>query len=1649
MKKLLFSSILLLFLGVTGWGQSTIAQFNFPATSSLVVSSKDANVSVSNFALSAGTIETNITTGTYFPNEPYIEESGGWTAATQATAKNYTFTITALSGYQFSITNISFRAYATSAGPSGFGFAIGSTDIYSVNAPDASLITVNQSVSGQTNLTAAIVKIQGWLNGSRTSAGSGAFRLDDVIITGVVSTTGAPTKLAITSISPSSPIEGSAFNVTVQAQDDSNNPSNVTSATDISLSKATGTGTLGGTLTGQIANGSSSVTISGVTFDTPGTGISLSAETTAGMSLTSGTSNTFTVLATTPTSASSVLITSRTVNSIGISWTNGNGIGRIVVARLNSSAAVAPTNGTTYTSASSSFSDGTNPTTGTGNVVVYNGTDNSLTITGLSAATAYNFDVYEYNGSTSTYNYAGAASAGSTSTLATEPTTQASSITISSVTATGMTIGWTSGNGSNRIVLVKASGTVDSNPVDGTPYTASTTFGSGTQIGTGNYVVYVSTGSSVTITGLTSNTTYFIAVYEFNGSSTTINYLTSSSLTGNRTTIPTVASAVTVTAKTSSSMDLGWVNGNGTGRILVARIAPNGVVTPSYGTTYNVNSTDINDPLNGTTGTGNVVVYNGTGNSVTVTGLTAATQYQYYVYEYNSGSNYSAAASSAATYSLANEPSSPTTAIVFSGITATGMTIGFTKGDGANRLVLVRSGGSVNSDPVDGTTYTANTSFGSGTQIGTGNYVVYGGTGSSVSVTNLSANSTYYVAVYEFNGSGATSNFYLSTPATGNQITLVAAPSAPSSLSFGSVTYNSFTSSFTAPVSAPAGYLVLRRAGSAVTGTPIGGTVYSQGQTNIGSGINEVTYVGASAWTAYAQTGLIDNTAYYYAIYSYAGETSQTNYSSALTGSQTTSTISAPTSSAATNLSTTGFDANWSAISGASSGYQLDVSTSSTFSTDSPATLTEGFESGLSSSGYYTGTLTLSSGSWSFVDGGLQNVDRNTGTYSCQLKGSTGTATTPALNGIGTITFYAKSPNSSTTLTVKKIVSGVTSTIATKSVTGSWSQFSVDVNENNSSVQIIIANGSNYALLDDVSIGYIGSAPFYVTGYNAKPISGQATTSSIVSGLTPNETYYYRVRSVGGNSTSANSGTINVTTNAAAASNYSGTGNWSEAANWSAGKPGAITDVIINGSLTIDDLVDCNNITIPYNGSVTVGSGQGLSVNGNLLIESTASGTGSFISASDDYTVTGTSTVQRYVPAATWTDWKDGWHALSSPVSAQAVSGFTEATAADYDIYSWYEPGNVWVNYKNTDVAPTWNTANTITNGLSNDPANFLVGKGYLVSYKNNVTKSFVGNLNTSDVSITGLDISGAGSNSFHLLGNPFPSAILWDAGWTKSNIAATAQVWSEALQDYTSVVYGDYIPSMNGFIVEATSDGASLTIPAAKRAHNATSWYKNQTANLQLLKLTILAADGGSGKETIIRFDPMSTTAFDKEYDGSYLQGYGPVFYSNAGDLQLSVNTLPSLTNNTEIPLTFVRNQATDFELLAEGLETIPADVYLNDMKTGTSQNLRLNPVYSFNSSDSDSPDRFKLTFGAVGIGESENQNSLQAYVYGNRVYVTNTLGKAMMQLFDLQGRLVLSSQLNGNGIQSQALNFPDGVYVLRLSNTQIVKSEKVVIGE
>ena len=121
-------------------------------------------------------------------------------------------------------------------------------------------------------------------------------------------------------------------------------------------------------------------------------------------------------------------------------------------------------------------------------------------------------------------------------------------------------------------------------------------------------------------------------------------------------------------------------------------------------------------------------------------------------------------------------PTTQASAVVFSNVATTQFQIDWTSGNGATEAVFIRAGSTGTAFPINGTTYTANTVFGSGTQISaSGWYCVFNGVGTTVTVTGLTAGSTYSVMVCDLNG-GAGTEAYNTNTAAGNPNTQVTLP---------------------------------------------------------------------------------------------------------------------------------------------------------------------------------------------------------------------------------------------------------------------------------------------------------------------------------------------------------------------------------------------------------------------------------------------------------------------------------------------------------------------------------------------------------------------------------------------------------------------------------------------------------------------------------------------------------------------------------------------------------------------------------------------------------------------------------------------------------------------------------------------------------
>ncbi len=573
------------------------------------------------------------------------------------------------------------------------------------------------------------------------------------------------------------------------------------------------------------------------------------------------------------TAASAITFGDLAATSYTVGWTRGNGDYVLVVAKQGS-APTDPSDSTVY-AANAAFGSGDQ--TAAGSYVVYKGTGVSVPVTGLSAGTEYYFAVYEFNGAT-TPNYRTSDEPVSNKyTLATEPGTQASNIAIGGVDEVTLSgFSWTDGNGASRILVAKAGAAVDGFPVDGTGYTASTNFGSGTQIGTGNYVLWIGSGQPVKISNLSRDTVYHFRLFEFNGSGTTANYNTNSA-SGNPASQTTMAvnpssaaSSLALASIGSDSFTVTWTKGTaGTNTLVLVKTS--GISTdPSDLATYTADAAF----GSGSQIDGASVVYTNTGASVTVTGLSPGTHYYVRAYAFNGAAgaqNYRTSDEPFVDgYTLMTEPGTQATGITFGTLADTSYAVSFTAGNGLSRLVVAKAGSAVDWFPTDATAYSGeNNNIGSATALGGGNFLVHRGA-SPFTLSGLTVATEYYLRIYEYQGTNVTLN-YNTNAATGNpnnRYTLSTEPSAYGTLAATALSDTQIRLDW-GDATGEDGYVVVRKAGSAPTGTPADGTAYAQGGA-IGDGTVVYVSAAAGAGSVTDSYSTAANTAYYYQIFPYA-----------------------------------------------------------------------------------------------------------------------------------------------------------------------------------------------------------------------------------------------------------------------------------------------------------------------------------------------------------------------------------------------------------------------------------------------------------------------------------------------------------------------------------------------------------------------------------------------------------------------------------------------------------------------------------------------------------------------------------------------------------------------------------------------------------
>lgn len=210
--------------------------------------------------------------------------------------------------------------------------------------------------------------------------------------------------------------------------------------------------------------------------------------------------------------------------------------------------------------------------------------------------------------------------------------------------------------GDNVMILANTTGSF-TNPTNLTPYNVGDVIGTGSSAAT---VIYSGNGTSFSHTGLNYNTTYYYRAYSYSGILMYSGYVSSFATTQPPSVPATNFTAIPIS---TTEIDQSWsLNAFGHNVILVYNTT--GTFTaPVTGTSYPVGS------VIGTGGSAGTVIYNGNGTSFAHTGLTPATTYYYALYSYDPVFTYysTSVTANATTICL---PSDPPYAESFEGITA-------------------------------------------------------------------------------------------------------------------------------------------------------------------------------------------------------------------------------------------------------------------------------------------------------------------------------------------------------------------------------------------------------------------------------------------------------------------------------------------------------------------------------------------------------------------------------------------------------------------------------------------------------------------------------------------------------------------------------------------------------------------------------------------------------------------------------------------------------------------------------------------------------------------------------------------------------------------------------------------------------------------
>ncbi len=559
-----------------------------------------------------------------------------------------------------------------------------------------------------------------------------------------------------------------------------------------------------------------------------------------------------------------------------------------------------------------------------------------------------------------------------------------------------------------------------------------------------------------------------------------------------------------------------------------------------------------------------------------------------------------------------------------------------------------------------------------------------------------------------------------------------------------------------------------------------------------------------------------------------------------------------------------------------------------------------------------------------------------------------------------------------------------------------------------------------------------------------------------------------------------------------------GSTNWNLRSNWDDNQvPTGSVNVTIptspaNGNFypVISSLASCNNLTISPLASVTINEGITLNVSGNLSIQSNISGSGALLD-NGTISISGTAAIQRYINGV------QGYHYISSPLNNVTFSKIHNQIPLQNLGVGYYDPTN---SYLSTHMPNIWELDETHS---TPDPASMLAWlapgslsdfmknmKGYVLNTNSGVTLTLDGDgstLNTGDKSflltktVVGGGAKGDGGNGWHVIGNPYPSPLDWNAIAPNlpAGVSHTICFFNPTSQYYGGFGYyhpitgpsgayphNQFIPSMQAFYLN-TSATKTITLNNTYRtvtpAAMNTGFYKSDKSPKSkgpMIRLKGTYSDGTTSlyDETVVFFDFRADTVFNGNTDAYKMMNTEPSIpniYAIKKGVNLAINGLPAVYDGLTVPLGFDVQASGNYSISASKIANFDSltHIFLIDVVKNVVQELGINPLYEFKINNYDKGSRFYLRFNVTnttGIENNTNTDIFNAYSCENNLFVNYYNAKNQpcnVSVYNMQGQTIFHADQVYNGKHEFNLNNKPGCYLVKMVTNNNATVQKVYI--